>query len=272
MKKQITNIIKGLLAKKNRKEGQVKKISWIRIKILKHQNDRKIKICKLEDFKIYYIRPYELLHTYQDVFEKRIYWFTPESQNPLIIDCGSNIGLSILFFKKNYPNSKIIAFEPDTKNFDVLKQNIQVNKLQNIELKNSAIWIKNGFISFKNCGSETSHIVEEQNSNDFVKSTRLADCLLQYDVIDFLKIDIEGAELAVLKDCSNQLSKIKNLFIEYHGKVDETNKLNEILMIITAAGFSIYIKTAADNLHNPYITKKTGLLYDVQLNLFAYKL
>ena len=51
--------------------------------------------------------------TYKELFEKKIYKFVPTSDTPLIIDCGANMGLSLLFFSKRYPTARIIAFEPD---------------------------------------------------------------------------------------------------------------------------------------------------------------
>ena len=78
------------------------------------------------------------------------------------------------------------------------------------------------------------------NNKKIVKCVRLKDLL--NEEIDFLKIDIEGAEFAVLKDCSDNLKNIKNLFVEYHGKYDEMFKLNEILEILLQNNFKYYIK------------------------------
>ena len=49
----------------------------------------------------------------KDIFVRRIYHFESHRSDPLIIDCGSNIGLSILYFVSTYPSSRVIAFEPD---------------------------------------------------------------------------------------------------------------------------------------------------------------
>ena len=91
------------------------------------------------------------------------------------------------------------------------------------------------------------------------------------DAVDFLKMDIEGAEFEVVKDCAPHLHKIENFFLEYHGKASETHKLNELLEIVENAGFKVYIKMAADNLKHPFAQKETGTIYDVQLNIFCYK-
>ena len=55
-----------------------------------------------------------------------------------VIDCGANIGMSITYFKRLYPKSKIIGFEPDPKIFETLKKNIRV--VDGIEIR-ICFWI-----------------------------------------------------------------------------------------------------------------------------------
>ena len=82
------------------------------------------------------------------------------------------------------------------------------------------------------CQVELKLVIDEIVEKNNVRCVRLNDLL--NEEIDFLKIDIEGAELPVLKDCSDNLKNVKNLFVEYHGKYDEMFKLNEILEILVA--------------------------------------
>ena len=60
----------------------------------------------------------------RELFGQEIYKFQTDSEIPYILDCGANIGLSVIYFKKLFPNAKIVAFEPDKKIFDYLKFNI----------------------------------------------------------------------------------------------------------------------------------------------------
>lgn len=270
MIKETANIIKGVFKHKKHRKSNFKTISWFHEKLIKHQEDKNVKKIKFPDFSIVYKRPYELLHSYKEIFEKEIYCFTSSTQTPLIIDCGSNIGLSVLYFKKLYPNAKVIAFEPDHNNFHLLQMNIQNNNLADIELNQSAVWVTNGELTFEAKESEASHISDKAFGHK-VKSVRLNDVLISYSNIDFLKIDIEGAEFEVLKDISPSLHRVKNLFLEYHGTVEQTSKLSEALGLLSHGGFNVYIRNAADNLEIPFIDKRTGSTYDVQLNLFCYK-
>jgi FkbM family methyltransferase len=270
----VTNIIKGISRRlaTNQPQSQYK-LSWLQEKIFKHQEDRREKKVEIAGLIINYIRPYELLHTWQDIFENEIYKFTASSDHPLIIDCGANIGISVLYYKTLYPAADVITFEPDRQNFQLLTKNIAENNLQQVILNEAAIWNENGTISFASNASEGSSIVLTIEGNNIVSvpSVRLADLLAKYEKIDFLKIDIEGAENKVIDDCSHLLSKVENLFLEYHGTVDETEKLTGILKIITDAGFKCYLTTAANHLHHPFSEKRTGNRHDVQLNLFCYR-
>src|SRR5215469_6572745 len=85
---------------------------------------------------------------FSEIFVRQDYFFECESPAPLILDCGSNIGMSVLFFKRLYPASRIIAFEPDRPTFEVLQSNVQNNHLANVEFHNAGIYPTDGRIEF----------------------------------------------------------------------------------------------------------------------------
>ncbi len=274
MSKLAANIIKGLNGRLHRRNitNSANNISWIKEKILKHQDDIHEKKISLNHFTLHYIRPYEVLHTYTEIFVNEIYKFKSNKDVPVVIDCGANIGMSVIYFKYLYPRSKLIAFEPDPEIYDLLKKNVDNNNLKDVELHKTAVWIEEGIIDFNANASEASHISENTTSNGIqVKTERLANYLVPFEIVDFLKVDIEGAEWKVMMDCAPHLHKIENMFVEYHGKVNETNKLANLIELIHSNGFDTYIKNAADTLKHPFINKTTNTAYDVQLNLFCYK-
>jgi len=275
MSNLIANIVKGIIGKFNPKVDttRFKDISWILEKILKHEDDQNEKEKKLTIGVIHYKRPYEVLHTYRELFCKEMYQFESNTDAPIIIDCGSNIGLSVLYFKTIYPNAKIWAFEPDAANFELLSKNIQSNNLQDVKAAPAAVWITDGFINFSGNGSEASRI-DENNANDSTNSVpciRLKTLLCSFETIDFLKMDIEGGEYKVITDCADELYRVKNFFLEYHGKTTDTNHLTELMEIVDKQGFQVYIRNAADSLTHPFIEKQTNTQFDVQLNIFCYK-
>jgi FkbM family methyltransferase len=186
--------------------------------------------------------------------------------NAYIIDCGANIGLSVIYLKRAYPDSKIIAFEPDEKNFELLTYNVNAFGFKNVDLRKQAIWVEETNLSFTNDGTMSSKI--DSSGTHSVKAIRLKDLLIQ--PVDFLKIDIEGAEYPVLMDIKDSLHHVSILFIEYHGNFHQNNELNEILQIVNQAGFTYYIKEAASIYDHPfYDEKKSPAVFDVQLNIFC---
>ena len=81
-----------------------------------------------------------LLGDVKEIIEKNIYQFKSSNDSPVIIDCGANIGMSVVYFKRLYPKSKLIAFEPDPTLFEMLSKNIKNFNFDNVELKQAAVW------------------------------------------------------------------------------------------------------------------------------------
>src|SRR6185436_13413216 len=78
--------------------------------------------------------------TWSEIFKNKIYQFKTTSARPYIIDCGANMGLSIYFFSKQYPNAEILAFEPEEEIYEVLEKNIQAYSLTNVKVFKKAVW------------------------------------------------------------------------------------------------------------------------------------
>ena len=204
-----------------------------------------------------------------EIFIEKNYEFRTTTASPLIIDCGANIGLSCIFFRRLYPNCKIIAFEPDPNIFQVLKENINSFELSNINLHNQAIWVSDSTVNFSAEGAFSGRIAKQADGNIIqVRTARLKQLL--NEKVDFLKIDIEGAEYEVIRDCADLLINVDNLFIEYHSHYKERQTLHEILAIIQEAGFRYHIKEAYTS-PAPFIARPLMLNFDLQLNIFAFQ-
>ncbi len=207
---------------------------------------------------------------YLDIFEKEPYKFVADNETPYIIDCGANIGLSVIYFSRLYPGSTIVAFEPDPDIFSVLKKNTENFKLSNVSLHEAAVWTSNGSLDFQIEGGMSGRIPKAEDKINIrkVTSMRLRDFLNK--PVDFLKMDIEGAEYEVIKDCADLLYQVKNLFIEYHSHSSEEQKLDEILRILTTNNFRYHIHEAY-TVRSPFINKGNMLGMDLQLNIYAWK-
>ena len=204
---------------------------------------------------------------YNEIFQKRIYDYNSDEPIPVIYDCGSNIGLSVIFFKLLYPEAELHAFEPDPEIFKILSSNMTDYGFNNLHLHQNAVWKNEELLSFSSQGGSSGKIID-QDSPIKVKAIRLSEWLTKK--VDFLKIDIEGAEFEVLKDCALVLHNVKNMFIEYHSFIDEEQFLDEILLIIKKAGFKYYIQHETSS-RSPFIQIKTIGSMNAQLNLFCYR-
>ena len=211
---------------------------------------------------------------FEEIFANKIY----EQQIPpggYILDCGANIGLSVIYLNKIAPDAVIEAFEPDLKNFSFLERNMRAFKINNIQLHKAAVWKENTTLSFSSEGSMSSKInnVYETGTETgtIVNAVRLRDYLIRK--VDFLKMDIEGAEYEVLKDIADRLHFVMSMFVEYHGTFSQNRELLHMLEIIEKAGFSFYIKEAAVLFSHPFTKRaKHQNVWDVQLNIFCIRL
>lgn len=222
--------------------------------------------------KIKFSNAFWFLHSLKEIFVEKVYQFKPDSQPHTIVDAGANIGLSIIFLKQIFPNSHIIAFEPDQKIFADLKDNMKRFNIKNVSLENVAVWIEDGELSFASEGSVGGKITKNSKANSVVKSVDLKK-YISNEPIFFLKMDIEGAEYEVLKDCKSYLRNVENLFIEFHVNEHEENHLDEILKWIKDAGFQYYIREAWNNMTYPFTKKLNNIHgYQMQLNIFCYRI
>jgi len=165
---------------------------------------------------------YEMITTFEIIFLAREYRFSPRDARPRIIDCGSNIGLSLLFFKREYPESVILAFEPDPQTFSLLRKNVEQNGLPGIELHNLALGGSPGsrvlFCDSERPGSTAMTLVPGCGLG--LRKTVQCALLSEFirEDVDLLKLDIEGAELEVIADLvsTGKIRHVQQMAIEYH--------------------------------------------------------
>jgi FkbM family methyltransferase len=255
-------------------------IDYSRIERIKYRREKK-RVLKLPryiqgDFMLFnksvkFCDSISFLPMMEEIFERQIYNFKTTSPKPYIIDCGANIGLSILYFKYLYPYSKILAFEPDPDIFEILKFNIKQFDFSDVELLVKGVWNSKTQLNFFAEGADAGRISTERDSDKLkiVETVRLRDYLNKH--VDFLKIDIEGAETIVLKDCADLLTNVDKIFVEYHSFVNQEQCLHDILKILSESGFRYYIQNNGANSQSPYLHIDTYLGMDNQLNIFGYR-
>jgi FkbM family methyltransferase len=167
----------------------------------------------------------------------------------IVVDIGANIGIFSTFAAKR-TNSKVYAFEPYKENFQYLRKNILENNLMNIVAKEIAV---SGDIGNKNLvlmNNPAGHILESKNyidkNRNFVKipSTTIQEIfdVNKLNQIDFLKMDCEGAEGAILSSIPEKyLRKIKKMVLEFHNNVSFLHHI-EIEKLFKTAGFTTRLR------------------------------
>jgi FkbM family methyltransferase len=212
------------------------------------------------------------LSMYQDIFEQEIYKFKTKISQPFVIDCGANIGMSIIYLKRLYPESSILAFEPDPNVFSVLERNVKSFKLSDVEVIPKAVWNAETNLEFFIEGADGGHLVNQANQSSSkvlqVETVRLRNYLHQ--PVAFLKIDIEGAETCVIEDCKDVLNNVENIFIEYHSFTEKPQTLHILLDCLINAGFRVHLH-ANTPLSQPLVQRPISTEMDMQLNIFGFR-
>lgn len=188
----------------------------------------------------------------KDEFVHGIYHFETDNPRPVVIDGGSNIGVSILYFKRLYPNARIIGFEPDPAIFRMLSENIERNKLTGVEVFEFGLGDTEGATTFVADNSASGQFGAGENSIE-VRVTTLSKYI--DGPVDFLKLNIEGQELPVLRELetSGKLRYVRELVFEYHGWAGQEQRLGELLTLLDRNGFRYFVHDFDDE--TGYATK-----------------
>jgi len=186
-----------------------------------------------------------LQYLFTEVFMRREYAFDSPRPDPVIIDCGANIGMATLFFKRQHPASVIHAFEANPHAVALLRENVTRNRLSNVTLYAEALSDKDGALTFyisddkgtllgSTSATRGGHIPLQ------VPARRLSTLLHTLDRVDVVKMDVEGSEWAIVADLidSGQFSKPLRYLLEYHHQIGgEAPRLSEFLRYFDSMGY-----------------------------------
>lgn len=206
----------------------------------------------LASFRVSYFGAPQLKLLYSEIFLNGAYVFQTDKLQPRILDCGSNIGMSILFFKMLYPHARIVGFEPDPDTFEILEMNIRRNGLRDVELHQCALHDREGEVELHRGnfakGELGMSLLKERISGAKipVPSRRLSSFI--GEEIDLLKLDIEGAEQFVLQELrdSAKLGWVDQIHLEYHHHiVGKTDTMSSTLKLLEDEGFGYRISAPA---------------------------
>jgi len=233
-------------------------------------------------WQLHYLDAASLLSAFDVVVVKRWNDFRCEKKNPVILDGGANIGISAIHYKRLFPGAVITSFEPDPRACELLRRNLEVNRIHDVEIVEKALWTSNGRVSFFSEGADANRVVRAgdevgqlttltPSAKQFdVETVRLADYLAatKYDLV---KLDIESAEADVIADCGDALRNVENLVIEFHLTNSKPRDLARTLETLAEQRFHVSVCSYGpwvDLLHPPSSTAKVE--FDQYLLICAF--
>ena len=166
-----------------------------------------------------------------------------------VLEAGANIGYYLIQEARMVgEEGHIYAFEPDPNNIDLLNKNIALNEITNVTFNPAALGNQEGKIKFNlaDRGNLSGFTFETDKSVDV--QMYKGDEILKGKRIDYVRMDVEGFELEILKGLENLLKEsVKGLFIEIHPTylLEHGSSLEHFLGWLDERGFKI-VKAFSD--------------------------
>ncbi|MFL6321415.1 MAG: FkbM family methyltransferase [Nitrososphaeraceae archaeon] len=183
-------------------------------------------------------------------------------QGDIVVDVGAHIGkYTIIASKRVGENGKVIAIEAHPGNYEILNRNIELNGLTNITTLNYAVYSKEAKIKLFLPDEKSNHTIyntliptRAKDGEKFVEvNANTLDNLLQQNGIsqevNWIKIDVEGAEFEVLKGAHDTISNSKNIafLVEVHNIEDGKNLYRPIMDLMEKYNFKVEFENTYDN-------------------------
>ncbi len=180
----------------------------------------------------------------EEAIEEYFRWYRPKAGD-LVFDMGAHCGVSTYHMAKLVgPEGKVVCFEPDPTNFEILKRNLARHGLANVEAQAMAIASKSGELAFNaegTIGSSLSSLLlrESVGRTVTVQAITLAEAFARWGTPAFCKIDIEGAELEVIGGSGETLRACRTHFAldTNHPQADGKMTAEEIETIFRGYGY-----------------------------------
>jgi FkbM family methyltransferase len=161
--------------------------------------------------------------TYEHVFVLKQYDIEIDFEPKIIIDGGANIGMSAIYYALRYPKAKIISLEVSSENFELLKHNTR--DFPNVKPVCKGVWNETGHLKIidegKGANAFTVQRVDNPSENT-IPAISLTDIMKEenVDVLDIVKLDIEGAEKMVFdNNFESWLPRTRLLIVELHDRM-----------------------------------------------------
>ena len=202
-------------------------------------------------YKVLFTSYSQLINLFEEIFVFQIYRFKGNGPRPFIIDCGSHLGLSLLYFKKLYPRGTALGFEPQAKMFSLLQYNVASNLKGSVRVFNAALANHKGTSAFYVDDAAGTLNAGLRNGRGKKVAGEVVTLRLSSFIdrpVDLLKIDVEGYEVEILRDLlsSGKIGLVREIVMEYHPELAGT-ALEALTGELTTAGFICHPRR--DSLH-----------------------
>lgn len=183
------------------------------------------------------------------------------NEGDVIIDLGAGIGAELIFYKNKIKDSgKIYAIEASPDSFLKLGKLCNHNKFKNISLHNIAISDKNGSVWIEELDLYKANQINEDSKGKEVKALTLDEFVKENNIekIDLLKMNIEGAELQVIKGMEKSIGIVNNFAISCHDFLfrEETNIKETVSSFFKDNGFEVQEITTGNKYIDSWIYGK----------------
>jgi FkbM family methyltransferase len=156
-------------------------------------------------------------------------------RNNTYLDIGVNIGTHSIVYSKLFNN--IIAFEPDVYNYNQSKENLKINNIINVNLINKSLGSVHGFVKTVQHSNHSRGCIYTTLCNDETDIEQITLDSLNLNDIDFIKIDVQGHELDVIKSATETIKRNKPI-LEF-----EYNMLAKTLYNIEYSEIELYLNS-----------------------------
>jgi FkbM family methyltransferase len=195
--------------------------------------------------RVHYTDALALETMFEELFLSRVYAVRKLPDRPYIVDCGGNIGLSVIWFKQRYPQARITVFEADPTLAEILAENVHHLGLTSIEVVKAAVSGTAGPIKFAHDRPLTGHVTSGEGLP--IHCVKLSDRL--EEPVDLLKVDIEGSEFSLLGDlcATGKIKLVRHLVCEVHCSTQVQQQVHALWTALCRAGFALTIAGAVTN-------------------------
>lgn len=188
-----------------------------------------------------------------------------------ILDIGSHIGYHSLAYSQLNPSAKIYAFEPQSKVYELLNENLERNGIKNVQASNVALSNKSGYFTLSETisdGNTPNQPIEYGTSKEFnlggvslgeggevVKTMTIDE--LKLEGVEFIKIDVEGAEPLVIAGGEETIKKYRPAICFEENQKTITKEMRKIfgyedtrttIELLKSYGYTTFVKIVNDNI------------------------